>query len=86
MANEGALREYVRRAMLAGKLPRQEPRRMWAGRREDIPCAVCALPITSDEVGYELQFDHDGRDPGLDRFYFFHLRCFTVWELERTKP
>jgi hypothetical protein len=40
--------------------------------------------VTSDELEYEVQFAHDGASPGLDK-YHLHLRCFAVWELERTK-
>jgi hypothetical protein len=49
-----------------------------------VPCAVCARPVTSEEIEYEVQFAHDGANPGLARFHL-HLRCFAVWELERTK-
>jgi hypothetical protein len=31
-----------------------------------------------------VEFAHDGANPGLDKFHL-HLRCFAVWELERTK-
>jgi hypothetical protein len=41
----------------------------------DLPCTVCAHPITSDQVEYEVQFARDGGHRGLDRFHL-HLRCF----------
>ncbi len=31
-----------------------------------------------------MQFAYDGDAPGLDK-YHLHIRCFAVWELERTK-
>jgi hypothetical protein len=30
---------------------------------------------------FEIQFERDGRNPGLDKFHV-HLQCFAVWELE----
>ena len=36
------------------------------------------------ELEYELEFADDGAPPRLDK-YHLHLRCFAVWELERTK-
>lgn len=84
MPNEAALRKLAREVLLAGKLPRQDPDRTWGGSGVGVQCAVCAKPVTQDEVEYEIQFAHDGSNPGLDR-YHLHLRCFAVWELERTK-
>jgi len=34
---------------------------------------------------FEIQFEHGGATPGLDKFHV-HLRCFAAWEMERTKP
>jgi len=31
---------------------------------------------------FEIQFAHDGSNPGLDK-YHVHIRCFAAWELER---
>lgn len=31
---------------------------------------------------FEIEFSHDGADPGLDK-YHVHIRCFAAWELER---
>ena len=38
--------------------------------------------MTRDEMEFEIQFEHDGAMPGLDKFHV-HIRCFAVWELER---
>jgi hypothetical protein len=84
MPNEAGLRKVAREVLRAGKLPRQEPDRTWGGLGVGAPCAVCEKPVTRDELEYEVQFAHDGASPGLDK-YHLHLRCFAVWELERTK-
>ena len=84
MPNEAPLRRLARLVLENGKLPRRDPDRTWGGPGVGAPCAVCDRPVTADEVEYEVQFAHDGAIPGLDRFHL-HLRCFAVWELERTK-
>jgi hypothetical protein len=43
---------------------------------------VCELPIRTDQLEFEIEFAHDGREPGLDR-YHVHVRCFAAWEFER---
>ena len=67
-----------------GSCPDENPIAPGAAPGVGAPCAVCEKPVTRDEVEYELQFAHDGATPGLDK-YHLHLRCFAVWELERTK-
>jgi hypothetical protein len=84
MPNEAALRRLARIVLENGQLPRGDPSRTWGGPGVGVPCAVCARPVTSEEIEYEVQFAHDGANPGLARFHL-HLRCFAVWELERTK-
>ena len=84
MPNEAELRKVAREVLRAGKLPRQKPDHTWGGPGVGAPCAVCEKPVTRDELEYEVQFAHDGASPGLDK-YHLHLRCFAVWELERTK-
>ena len=42
------------------------------------------MPVTRDQLEFEIQFAHDGDTPGLDKFHV-HLRCFAAWEMERTK-
>jgi hypothetical protein len=84
MLNEAALRRVVRLVLESGKLPRRDPDQTWGGPGGGAPCAVCDQPITSEQVEYEVQFAHDGATPGLDKLHL-HLRCFAVWELERTK-
>jgi hypothetical protein len=81
--DEAALREKARAAIRSGKLPAlRRPDRAWSGHGVGAPCAVCQLPIQRYDLEFEIQFEHDGAPPELDRFQL-HLRCFAVWELER---
>jgi hypothetical protein len=85
MPDEKNLREKARAAIKAGKVPTRRPDRTWGGPGVGAPCVVCDLPVTKDELEFEIQFTHDGGNPGLDK-YHVHVRCFAAWEFERTKP
>ena len=84
MPDENSLREKARAAIKAGKIPSQRPDRTWGGPGVGAPCGVCDLPVTKDQLEFEIQFAHDGDNPGLDK-YHIHVRCFAAWEFERTK-
>jgi hypothetical protein len=43
------------------------------------------VPVTKNELEFEIQFAHDDPTPGLDKFHL-HVRRFAAWEFERTKP
>jgi hypothetical protein len=45
-------------------------------------CTVCGLPVAKEQLEFEIQFAHDGDQPGLDKFHV-HLPCFAAWEFER---
>jgi hypothetical protein len=83
MPDEAPLREFARLAIRKGTLPRRDAARIWAGPGLGAFCSVCEKPVTQDQLEYELEFAQDG-DPSLNKLHF-HLRCFAVWELERTK-
>jgi len=38
--------------------------------------------VGRDELELEIEFAHDGDNPGLDKFHV-HIRCFAAWEFER---
>jgi hypothetical protein len=84
MPDEPILREKARAAVRSGKLPATRPDRTWGGPGVGAICAVCERPVTKDELEFEIQFAHDGENPGLDK-YHVHIRCFAAWELERGK-
>jgi hypothetical protein len=41
-------------------------------------------PCPRTDTEYELEFNRHGAAPGFDRYYR-HYRCFSAWDLERTK-
>lgn len=45
-------------------------------------CTICDLPVTKQEMEFEMEFAPDGDNPGLDK-YHVHIRCFAAWEFER---
>src|SRR5262249_10328258 len=83
MPDEPILREQARAALQERRLPTRPPDRTWGGKGQGQECSVCRKPITRDENGLEIEFDHAGA-AGVDRF-FIHPRCFAAWEFERTK-
>ena len=82
MPNEIVLREKARAVVQAGKLPARRPDRTWGGPGVGAPCTICELPVTKDELEFEIEFARNGDNPGLDK-YHIHVRCFAAWEFER---
>ena len=84
MPDEPRLREQARIAIQNGKLPSYAPDRAWGGPGLGAMCAVSEKPVTTEQLEFEIQFAHDGSNPGLDK-YHVHIRCFAAWEFERNK-
>jgi hypothetical protein len=84
MSDEASLRAKAKNAIRDGKLPSRRPDRTWGGPGVGAQCAICELPVTPDEMEFEIQLSRDGDNPGLDKFHV-HIRCFAAWELERSK-
>ena len=82
MPDEARLRAKARAVVDSGKLPARRRDRTWGGPGVGAVCAVCDLPVTKDEMEFEIQFARDGDNPGLDK-YHVHIRCFAAWEFER---
>jgi hypothetical protein len=80
--DEQTLRAEARAAIQNGKLPARRPDRTWGGPGVGAPCSVCALPVEKDQLEFEVEFAHDGQNPGLDK-YHLHVKCFAAWEFER---
>ncbi len=47
-------------------------------------CAICELPVTEEELKFEIHFDGNSVEPGWDMFHV-HAPCFEAWEFERGK-
>jgi hypothetical protein len=82
MPDETHLREKARAAVQSGKIPSRRPDRTWGGPGVGADCTVCEMPVTKAEMEFEIEFAHDGPNPGLDKFHV-HIRCFAAWEFER---
>jgi len=80
--DEQALREKARVAGQSGKLPARRPDHTWGGPGAGALCPICELPVKKEQLEFEIQFDRDGDNPGLDKFHV-HVRCFAAWEFER---
>ena len=83
MPDEKILREKARAAVRGGTLPARRPDRTWGGHGVGASCTICERPVTKSQMESEIQFAHDGDNPGLDKFHV-HIRCFAAWEFERT--
>jgi len=92
-------RDKARTAIESGRLPTAKPSRMLCGPSVGETCAVCGDLIPVGAMQFELEFQ-PGPSPeakllkdALERLraspkvsrYHLHHRCFTAWELERTK-
>jgi hypothetical protein len=58
------------------------PDRTWGGPGVGAVCVICDLPVRPTEMEFEIQFQRNGENPGLDK-YHVHIRCFAAWEFER---
>src|SRR5207245_11257145 len=82
VSGETARGAKAREVMPGGKLPSRPPDITGGGPGVGAPGPVCDEPITKDRLEFEVEFDRDGSNPGLDKFHI-HVRCFAAWELER---
>lgn len=84
MPDEPALREYARQALQQRKIPNRAPDRVWGGPGVGASCTICDKPVHKDEMEFEVQFSVDGGSPHF-AVYHIHVRCFSAWELVRSK-
>jgi hypothetical protein len=68
MTDELRLREQARAAIQSGKLPSRPPDRTWGGPGVGAACAVCDLPVTKDQLEFEIQFVRDGDNQASTSF------------------
>jgi hypothetical protein len=81
MSDSSTLRHTAREAIQAGRLPKRQPERVWAGPGSGACCAICGTSTTADEVEFELDFVRPG-EALRTTTYFAHSRCFSAWKLE----
>lgn len=73
-----ALRERAQELIEEHRLPGTVPARVWGGRGNDEPCALCSQIIRRTEAEYEIESSSaTGR-----RSLRFHFRCLAAWQLE----
>jgi hypothetical protein len=81
ISEERVLRETVREAVRAGKLPNRSPDHIWGGMGTGVECGICGARIGSGDIELEVHFGE--ADSGGKATYVVHLRCFSILEDER---
>ena len=74
---DALVRERVRELLAAGRLPIDDPVKLWAGPSMGKPCTVCGETIRA-ATEYELDFA-----PSLT--LLLHPRCYAIWNEERRR-
>jgi hypothetical protein len=69
------LHQQARAAIQSGKLPSRVPDRTWGGPGVGAACPICGLPVSQQEMEFEMEF-------ARDKFHV-HLKCYAAWEFER---
>jgi hypothetical protein len=77
------LRGKAREAIEARTLPNLAPDQVWGGPGTGARCAICGVSTTHADIELEIEFADDGYAGPSS--HFVHLRCFSVFELERQK-
>lgn len=75
------LRRLARERIDQRELPGEEPAQVWGGQGSGRLCALCGIPIRSDELEYEFE----QRLAGRVQTFRFHVTCETLWQLECTQ-
>jgi len=81
MFDDSILRQAVRAAIDAGKLPTRGPDRTYGGPGSGSRCTICDATIRTDEAELELEFAKDGlASPDT---HHVHARCYVILNRER---
>jgi hypothetical protein len=78
MKKPPTLAAIVREKLAAGRLPREDHIKLWAGYGRNRPCAACEQIILPAQVEHELEFE-DGRIVSM------HIACAGLYEAERRR-
>jgi hypothetical protein len=65
--------ETIRQKIVAGLLPCDQCRVLWAGPGSGSPCAVCGRPVSSEELEYECEQSNRS-------VIRFHYACYVLWD------
>ena len=75
--DDAQVRERVRGLLTSGRLPSEDPVKLWAGPSMAKPCSCCGEIITT-ATEYELDFSGT-------LTILFHPRCYAIWNEERKR-
>jgi hypothetical protein len=82
MPDEPLLRDQARQAVEREKLPNRSPNRVWGGPGLGGICIICDKSIVKTDMEFELDFVTDD----TTKTHHLHARCYSAWELVRSKP
>ena len=78
MPTELYLQRTARDCLASGRLPRLHSQCIWGGYGRGDVCSLCAQPIRSNEVEFEVP--EDAAAGGLA--FRFHITCHAAWQIE----
>lgn len=74
---ENELRSHARTLIEQRLLPASSPLKTFGGYGIGEPCSLCARPIPSPEVEYEVVYGQAS--------YRFHFMCHAAWQFEQAR-
>jgi len=80
LIQDAFLRRKARDAVRFRTLPARSPDRIWGGMGSGARCCICETSIGQDQTELELEFTEDR---SKSNYHIVHLRCFSVFEIER---
>ena len=74
MAYDGHLHAQAHDAILARRVPSERPERVLAGPGLGEACAICGHPVSSEQIGYDVETERTGHST-----IQLHVHCFAAW-------
>lgn len=75
--DDAQVHQRVRELLASGRLPSDDPLKLWAGPSMAKPCSCCGELINT-ATEYELDFSGTVT-------ILFHPRCYAIWNEERKR-